>query len=106
MELLKKEAKMGKWGTSIALRIPKPVLEVLDFHNDDVEMTVQLNDDGTRSLLVTEKPIVEEPAENYSDDEMKWIGLMLDQADEDVALGRVYSYEEALQWLGGEENAK
>jgi hypothetical protein len=99
MELLKKEARMGNWGTSKGIRLSKPILEVMDFTSDDVEMTIRLTDEGKKELVITGVEIDEEEYDNYSEEELKLIGLKLDRAEEDYYAGRIYTVEEAMEWL-------
>jgi antitoxin component of MazEF toxin-antitoxin module len=102
MELLKKEAKMGVWGTSKGIRLPKSILEVMDFSNDEVELSVELNENGKKQLVITEAPTVEDEQDNYSEEEMKYIRLLVDEAFDDIHNGRTYSIDEMKKWLVGE----
>lgn len=100
MELLKRDAKMGNWGTSKGIRLSKPILELMDFTTDDVEMTVRVDEQGKKELVITGVPVDDNDYDNYSEEELKLIGLKLDRAEEDYYTGRVYTVEEAMDWLG------
>jgi antitoxin component of MazEF toxin-antitoxin module len=102
VELMKKESKFGIWGTNKGLRLPKAIEELLNFKTDEIEMTVNLNEDGSRSLLVTEKPQVPEIEDNYTEEEMKYIRILTEAAYEDIDAGRVYNLDDAMKYLAGE----
>lgn len=72
MEIL----KILKWGNSSGIRIPKSIMETMDFHVDDqVQLEVE-EFNGTRRLLIQSEtkatdPTIEELFKNYKGERQK-----------------------------------
>lgn len=56
MELTKTDIKLGKWGNSSAFRIPKSIMDLLDFkESEDYDLIVEINAEGRKRLILEEK---------------------------------------------------